>query len=843
MKASTILTWVLVLTLGVFAAAAQSDPSTDGLWSVVINRVDSSAFPQVTAFVSVLDERRQPVLGLTAADFQVTEAGRILPGEMVGVYSDADQNLGLVLVIDTSLTPNNHALPFIQDAARAFLRKLDSQSQVAVVTTWDEVNLIQPFTDPLNALAAIDELTAQGRITRLNQAMVEAVKLAATCPLERRAIVVIYDCLDNAGDLAFKDALAQVQAAAVPVYTVGFGPKIDRSRLNEITSLTDTTGGLYFVMNTASEIQPPLQSIALTLRQGYRLTFMSNVPADDAAHSLTVTLWREGQSLQAEADLKASRRSMGVRFTGLTADQTVGGVVSAGIAADAPGDLTRVRYLLDGQLLSETSEPPFGLVWDSTTTALGAHTLTVQAWDHVGNQGQADIRVVVALPVTVSLQANVEQVRVGEAVRFQAQVKSLTEIAQVEWTVDGQVAETQVASPGGDMWAYTWDTLPWSSGYHVISVRARDRLGQEAQSSVRVYLSDLPTPTPAPTYTPTPIPTPRSIPARVRDWSDGPGRPWIRGVMLVGLGLLILVLAALITMLVVFLQKRHWRKVFKLEITNAGNMPNTFDLCADDPTGHLRLQFYHRKVLLVQKPETVTETVEPEPAPVSAAAASASPRKTPAQLPAASARPGAMAQARRQVGRVSYLGGMLADLLSAFGFLVPRSMKSGFYQMVGRLRGAQMAAAQVDNAASRVSQAGQTAAWATSAASRSPAERALPPVAGQTPAAGPDVARQPRQRTRSRTWYRTPTIEPGEQVVFDLISHPGWIYRTRLYEFAVICRPNEPADAVCSTEQRSLQIKGVSWFWRFVPYALICGIAAVLLYLLIRLASAGFLSG
>jgi hypothetical protein len=67
---------------------------------------------------------------------------------------------------------------------------------------------------------------------------------------------------------------------------------------------------------------------------------------------------------------------------------TVSGSVAVAIDADA--DAVSVELLVDGDVTGSDSAAPFQILWDTTTTADGAHTLVARAVDGSGNEGDSE---------------------------------------------------------------------------------------------------------------------------------------------------------------------------------------------------------------------------------------------------------------------------------------------------------------------------------------------------------------------------------------------------------------------------------------------------------------------
>ena len=98
----------------------------------------------VASDVLVLDQRGQPVTGLTANDFVITEDGKPQKVGMLSLGDNAAVPRSIVLIIDYS--PSQ--FPYIQTssaAARTLVDKLAPLDRMAIVT--DDVELLVDFTD------------------------------------------------------------------------------------------------------------------------------------------------------------------------------------------------------------------------------------------------------------------------------------------------------------------------------------------------------------------------------------------------------------------------------------------------------------------------------------------------------------------------------------------------------------------------------------------------------------------------------------------------------------------------------------------------------------------------
>ena len=79
----------------------------------------------------------------------------------------------------------------------------------------------------------------------------------------------------------------------MPIYALGYGPKIAAEELEELASLAK---GQSFILSSPEEVSDRLLDIETLLRQGYKVTFLAEVRADNAEHDFTVAVAHQGQA-------------------------------------------------------------------------------------------------------------------------------------------------------------------------------------------------------------------------------------------------------------------------------------------------------------------------------------------------------------------------------------------------------------------------------------------------------------------------------------------------------------------------------------------------------------------
>jgi hypothetical protein len=253
-------------------------------------------------------------------------------------------------------------------------------------------------------------------------------------------------------------------------------------------------------------------------------------------------------------------------------------------------------------------------------------------------------------------------------------------------------------------------------------------------------------------------------------------------------------------------QANSRRKKLRLEVTNLGNVRSRYELEAEDPAGDLEFEF-----ALDGDPLPRREVSGGGPRPdsgapqVSAAAA---------HRPASPAGPGAVQQ---KVGKATGLGGSIAQTLGTVGAFLPASLRAPLDRMSGRIRGGQVKVQRAQQVSGRVTTA------KSAVTSRTVGRRQVSPQVETVQYGGPE----------------TPFVRPGESLALELVVRAARPGRVRHYPFSVSSRSVEQDGAPWVQEEGSVHIRAATGLRRFLPYVIVLAVTAVLLVLVVWLASTG----
>jgi len=273
------------------ALAQESSPQ------IRITQVDKSKFPEVTVYVSVVNEAGEPV-GVDPSTIQIQENGQLMqPTNIQGGGNAAVEVIPVttMLVMDISGSMDkNGKLDAAKDAAKAYINQMRPGDQAGLITYDTQTYYVQTLTTDTAALtSAIDGLQTGGD-TAMYNALIEAEKVLESVS-GRKAIIVLTDGLDNKSQSTSEDVIAAISQSGLTISAIGFGDAASTGQvgLDEagLKSLAEGSGGLYGFAEDAETLSAIYQQYGQALQSEYAFTYLSpSTLRDGVNRGLTVSL-------------------------------------------------------------------------------------------------------------------------------------------------------------------------------------------------------------------------------------------------------------------------------------------------------------------------------------------------------------------------------------------------------------------------------------------------------------------------------------------------------------------------------------------------------------------------
>lgn len=258
--------------------------------------------------VDVLVTRRgEPVTGLTAADFEVLDAGQ---PQAVHLIEERDAPVDIILALDVSSSMKGAPLEHLVQGVRALLDRLRPGDRLAVVTFAHLIQVPIPLTaDHARIRELLSGLVADGG-TAVNDGAY--VALLTGDPGVRTLVIVFTDGLDISSWLTTEQAVAAARRVDAVVYGVMFtDTPVDVAALRgvAIQAIPKETGGRMLMAPNARRLASVFGDVLAEFRQHYVLAFEPRQPSAPGFHPLTVRARRPaGAQVSARAGYFSATR-------------------------------------------------------------------------------------------------------------------------------------------------------------------------------------------------------------------------------------------------------------------------------------------------------------------------------------------------------------------------------------------------------------------------------------------------------------------------------------------------------------------------------------------------------
>ena len=239
-----------------------------------VERVLSDKFPSVTLEVRVENRRRQPIVGLNADNFLVTENQRPVPDLKVTGAANNNDKADIAILIDRSSDMEKYAEQ-VNTAVREITQAMDGKGRVTVISAGEMP--VTEFSGSPDRLSTFSTKALQAPYTD-NAALDLGIRLAANGLVNaEKKRGIIYITAGNVGQQAFgqyslSDLSGYINNNAISFSTV----LVSQTRLSqEIDYLTYNTTGTSYYVYRPDGLEPVIKDLIEQPSGLYQLTFTS----------------------------------------------------------------------------------------------------------------------------------------------------------------------------------------------------------------------------------------------------------------------------------------------------------------------------------------------------------------------------------------------------------------------------------------------------------------------------------------------------------------------------------------------------------------------------------------
>jgi VWFA-related protein len=222
------ITALWLLSLALFSPSLEAAP--EGQFAEASARI-RVVVDTALLHVTVRNPNGESIAGLLEEDFEVEENG--VAREIV-YFSPGDGPLSVVLLIDTSISMRVKAMDEAKRVALQFIERNHPATEFAVVAFDDRVRKLSGFTRNRQILqSTIDSLEAEGRGTRLYDAVERGLDLLKSAATMAHVIVLLTDGKDEGSRHTFRQVEQKIADSHATIFSCGlFNPAYRNIFLN-----------------------------------------------------------------------------------------------------------------------------------------------------------------------------------------------------------------------------------------------------------------------------------------------------------------------------------------------------------------------------------------------------------------------------------------------------------------------------------------------------------------------------------------------------------------------------------------------------------------------------------
>jgi VWFA-related protein len=261
---------------------------------------------------------RQPIRGLTADDFVLTDNG--VPQHLASVAVPGSAHV--VVVLDVSASVKGDTLARLRYSVRRLISSLGDDDRVSVVAFGDRVRVMARVATPADALGALDTPPPAAGGTALHDALVVASALSFA-DIRPSIALAFTDGADTASVTGAAALLDTLQTTSTVVFTMAAG--LERSWFDsrdrtpspylqsdtwlgaqaaDVPRLLDRvatlTGGSFMLVERVNDLDTTFTDIMALYRARYVLSYTpTGVDTDDGWHRIEVRLKTQRGTVQA----------------------------------------------------------------------------------------------------------------------------------------------------------------------------------------------------------------------------------------------------------------------------------------------------------------------------------------------------------------------------------------------------------------------------------------------------------------------------------------------------------------------------------------------------------------
>lgn len=277
---------ILILFAVAFGFAAEKDKL-----SIKIDQVVSKDYPNMTAFVSVKNEKGETVNGLAPGLFKTRIDSEDLRGrQSVYQFSMKTEPVDYTILISNNGIMEGEPLDFQKNALIQFIDYMQKDETLSLYTIGDDaVPIFENQKKETIDTSLINDIQLSEVQPRIYDSLMNVIRKSEQKSIRRKVIIILSDGRDQNSRFTKEQLDSTLTEKSIPVYSVGFRV-LSSAGLSALNQVSEVSSGTY-VYSDISKIPDSLKSVKDIITKCYVIDYkIKNVKPDNSFHLMEVSV-------------------------------------------------------------------------------------------------------------------------------------------------------------------------------------------------------------------------------------------------------------------------------------------------------------------------------------------------------------------------------------------------------------------------------------------------------------------------------------------------------------------------------------------------------------------------
>ncbi|MCR5254024.1 MAG: VWA domain-containing protein [Treponema sp.] len=277
---------ILILFAVAFGFAAEKDKL-----SIKIDQVVSKDYPNMTAFVSVKNEKGETVNGLAPGLFKTRIDSEDLRGrQSVYQFSMKTEPVDYTILISNNGIMEGEPLDFQKNALIQFIDYMQKDETLSLYTIGDDaVPIFENQKKETIDTSLINDIQLSEVQPRIYDSLMNVIRKSEQKSTRRKVIIILSDGRDQNSRFIKEQLDSTLTEKSIPVYSVGFRV-LSSAGLSALNQVSEVSSGTY-VYSDISKIPDSLKSVKDIITKCYVIDYkIKNVKPDNSFHLMEVSV-------------------------------------------------------------------------------------------------------------------------------------------------------------------------------------------------------------------------------------------------------------------------------------------------------------------------------------------------------------------------------------------------------------------------------------------------------------------------------------------------------------------------------------------------------------------------